>query len=477
MDETVSLTPPQSATESTDQWQYVAEGHLNVTFTNRNGKIIRLRKEQRHIKKSKYNDDFFDPENSATRQLRSNSNTNKLKTYLIIPNVLQTYNYINLVVTELMPAKWLPSVELYDLSETLFAKLTSKTDTKIDLSEKYALLMDDCAHINDNETIGIEIKPKCGVAYEKSKSLESPDSEDSVTPAGSCRFCLQQRLKLDLKQRNEISRYCPLNLYSNSYSRFHRAILGMITTPQNNLRVFSGSQQFYGDGDSPDNFVNVLQTIGLKNVDEFSNLLWNIIYEEPNDPADQQKIEKSCNAHDNASEGWSFENSNHDEIKRSLFLERILQLQNFDKLGSIKANEIYSDMSPEDETLLSEFDDEFWSSVVKDMKFETENSTKVNNFTENSDVISLAKYLISSTFKDCSIFISLKRKTTNAEPGLNSVDTSRVKEMTVDGVTWLVKLSLVDFDPKPLGKIARYRKLHEDILKINGLEESSIVLV
>lgn len=418
-----------------------------------------------------YNHDFFDPENSATRQLRSNSSADKLKTYLIIPNVLQTHTYINLVVKELMPAKWLPSVELYDLSETLIAELTSKTDTKIDLSEKYALLMDDCAHINDNQTIGIEIKPKCGVAYEKLKN-----TEDSVTSAGSCRFCLQQRLKLDLKQRKEISRYCPLNLYSNSYSRFHRAIIGMITTPQNNLRVFSGSQQFYGDGDSPENFENVLKTIGLNNVEEFSYLLWNIIYEEP---SEQEITGKCCNAHDTASEGWNFEDLKHDEIKKSLFLERILELQNFDKLGSIKANEIYSDMSTEDESLLSEFDVRFWSSVVNDMKIKAQNPTKMDNSTEKSDAISLAKYLISSTFKDCSIFISLKRKKqiSNSEPASNSVDSSRVKEMTVDGVTWLVKLSLVDFDPKPLGKIARYKKLHEDILKINGLQESSIVLV
>lgn len=169
----------------------------------------------------------------------------------------------------------------------------------------------------------------------------------------------------------------------------------------------------------------------------------------------------------------------HDEIKKSLFLERILELQNFDKLGSIKANEIYSDMSTEDESLLSEFDVRFWSSVVNDMKIKAQNPTKMDNSTEKSDAISLAKYLISSTFKDCSIFISLKRKKqiSNSEPASNSVDSSRVKEMTVDGVTWLVKLSLVDFDPKPLGKIARYKKLHEDILKINGLQESSIVLV
>ena len=94
----------------------------------------------------------------------------------------------------------------------------------------------------------------------------------------------------------------------------------------------------------------------------------------------------------------------------------------------------------------------------------------------SGDASCLAKYLISSTFKDCSIFISVKRKNINT----NSVDQAsneRVTEMKVDGIDWLVKLSLVDFDPKPLGKIARYKKLHEDILRINGLQQSSIVLV
>ena len=85
-------------------------------------------------------------------------------------------------------------------------------------------------------------------------------------------------------------------------------------------------------------------------------------------------------------------------------------------------------------------------------------------------------YLISSTFKDCSIFISLQRKSDDKQNAATIAPSNRVTEMQVDGATWLVKLSLVDFDPKPLGKIARYKKLHEDILSANGLKQSIILV-
>ena len=106
-------------------WHYVAEGHLNITFTNRKGKIIRLRKEQRHIKKSKYGEDFFlNPDfTSVLKEKRSSSNADKIKHYLVIPNVLQTHRYIDLVVKQLMPAKWLPSVELFNLDENSLQEL------------------------------------------------------------------------------------------------------------------------------------------------------------------------------------------------------------------------------------------------------------------------------------------------------------------------------------------------------------------
>lgn len=54
-DKSLNVAPNPTPNKAIDQWRYVAEGHLNVTFTNLDGKIIRLRKEQRHIKMSKYN--------------------------------------------------------------------------------------------------------------------------------------------------------------------------------------------------------------------------------------------------------------------------------------------------------------------------------------------------------------------------------------------------------------------------------------
>lgn len=74
----------------------------------------------------------------------------------------------------------------------------------------------------------VEIKPKQGWTHRADREPSS----------GWCAFCAHQYLKLSRGDVPEISRYCPLDLFSGRRERIARAVCNLFRTPQNNLKVF-----------------------------------------------------------------------------------------------------------------------------------------------------------------------------------------------------------------------------------------------
>jgi len=136
----------------------------------------------------------------------------------------------------------------------------------------------------------------------------------------------------------------------------------------------------------------------------------------------------------------------------------ILKLQSYDTLGSSRAYEIFESLTKEERKYFSDINLDFWSSVVENIENKAE-----------SELIELAKYFISLTFKDCSLLLTIQR--TENEKALGRAEIIKFEDQK-----WMVKRSIVDFDPKPLNKIKKYKQLHDDILKINNLEEQIVLI-
>ncbi|KAJ7005930.1 hypothetical protein NC653_005307 [Populus alba x Populus x berolinensis] len=95
--------------------------------------------------------------------------------------------------------------------------------------------------LKDEPCISVEIKPKCGFIPSSEFIAERNSVKRSAT-----RFQMHQVLKLREQEISELSEYDPLDLFSGSKERIHKAIKDLYTTPQNNFRVFLNGSLIFG---------------------------------------------------------------------------------------------------------------------------------------------------------------------------------------------------------------------------------------
>lgn len=128
----------------------------------------------------------------------------------------------------------------------------SRCDKDLDTLSGYALCLPNLArlqtyHFAEHRPIlCVEIKPKCGFI---------PFSSDITHEMKHrvCRYCMHQHLKVASGKWKQVSKYCPLDLYSGDKQRMHFALKSLLQEAQNNLKIFKNGELIYGckDAHSP----------------------------------------------------------------------------------------------------------------------------------------------------------------------------------------------------------------------------------
>ncbi|KAM9969703.1 hypothetical protein ACTFIR_001539 [Dictyostelium discoideum] len=307
---------------------------------------------------------------------------------------------------------------------------------------------------NNNEiskVICIEIKPKWAFLPRPHKYM---NKELLDVKLNKCRYCMHQQLKLKEGSIDEISSYCPLDLFSGDCNRQKQSIINMIHHPQNNLKVYC------------DGILSFTGSLGggvERNKSTNSNLLSSLLI--------NSNIIKN-----NKKEGH--EEKEEEETERNIHLLSIIIssiLQRETILQNIKNVQLYDDMDIEGIYYL--YNKLNGAQVNNDINYE-----ELNKLTDSEAKEKIDRFMISCTAKDCSIMISFNVDSPINNNNINDVDSYFNFINTIDigdnddtlingsgnkGKTNIhYKIGVVDLDTKKMNAIPKYYKLDQDIVKL-----------
>lgn len=295
---------------------------------------------------------------------------------------------------------------------------------------------------SNEPTYCIEIKPKQGWVY----------PADRHHP--KCTYCLNQFVKFKKKRISRKSEYCPLDLFSGNLSRMKKAIRNLIITPQNNLKIFKNGDVVYSDETKrniseilsewlePQNKNNSFNEERLldKWVSLVAEALMKQLTEEPafdltliNNKTESKNYNKNASPLRGIIEPCDWSPS---ILPNNCILNRILMMQKLQELDFASLYDIYCNKKSTE----GDYD------YVDRLLYYSEPPGDIE------------RYLLSTTAKDCSIFIAFQHTMFKSDNSLHSIQ-------DYDGTMYWMNVGISDIDPKPLSCIEKHFKRDKDVVE------------
>nr|CAG8444220.1 13944_t:CDS:2 [Entrophospora candida] len=366
-----------------------------------------------------------------------------------------------------------PTEFLKDLSKAIFSSRSYKrTHKDIDLNQRYVILtLDVTTFISKTITpiLSVELKPKWGflptssfIKFENSVKFQS------------CRFCMHKWLKFHEQlerfekekeaggSRNssggDLSGYCPLDLFSLDEKRLRKAISELLICPKNNLKLFIEG-------------VNV--PIENNGSQEHLKRFFNINSSTNNNKDDEQKVKDLF-----------IELLSNAISKERVLFERIKLLQkSLDEFDIEGLYQFYLKHQTNLEPTLEEWNDIVRVYVNRSKKTELSVPSSIVDFTVEEVRQRIYEFLISTTFKDCSIIFTFRKSKRIKKVSIlvdNNDNGNRISsDESAFGNTYKnnqqqhqecyydFKVHVIDLDPKSIKTIPYYHQLDNKIFVIH----------
>ncbi|KAK4476000.1 hypothetical protein MN116_001234 [Schistosoma mekongi] len=400
-------------------------------------------------------------------------------------------------------SQFLRSIHLVKTSPTFLYELEKKIEPfrpayrkmkGVDLSENFVFVTSDATKMPSHlvkyafgPTLTVEIKPKFGAI-----PLWPATGVVNLAKNSASLFCLRQEHSSKRSRWKNLSTYCPCDLFSGDRDRLVHGLNALLTTPQNNFRVYLDSHPIYShdvdklgyglyrffhlEHDSislnkqqnePPNCFDHQNVCGHSKECRFSNdrdrlirgtlleaLLHkfdstddDLIARVPLNSSDRQPFSMCCALHPNDKfHSTQCENCHNLRKKYTLpegcILQRILSVQ---LLITTDIAFIFPHYKRVCTFLASHgWTWEMWLKLARNG--EALKYLKTQELTESFDIVE--KYLIALIARDCSIMITIQR----ARPDCPS--SSPVISGTCCCIPrMLISCAVIDLDPKPLDKL------------------------
>ncbi|XP_020218512.1 inositol-pentakisphosphate 2-kinase [Cajanus cajan] len=417
------------------EWVYRGEGAANLVlaYTGSSptfiGKVMRIRKAPRNgaeVTSMRSPSSLTAHERLLWKDVHEliSSLDNEIAGQLFVLHVMKPLlgsKYVDAGMLVGVSMKFLESVE----KNVICQRPAWRVDNaQVDMHRDSVLLMSDHSlfthgNLGSSPSISVEIKPKCGFL-----PLSRFISEGTAIKKRITRFQMHQALKLHRGEIALLSEYNPLDLFSGSKERIHKAIKDLFTTPQNNFRVFKNGSLIFG---------------GLGGGAEDTNFCI------------AKAFEDALKSVIRADDGHCTENLLTlvaEAVKKSGVLDRLLEVQKLDNVDIEGAIHAYYDITRQQCMICRELSEE-----------QLKRYSSLHSASLDESLRIVKDYLIAATAKDCSFMICFRPR---KEGGSRSECSSIYLESTKQAFDF--KVYFIDLDLKRMSKMEEYYELDKKIV-------------
>ncbi|XP_046960285.1 inositol-pentakisphosphate 2-kinase [Vanessa cardui] len=386
--------------------KYLNEGNVHVVICILNTDyVIRLIKE----------------DGKTVKDMEIIRNSVSFVNLVMIPLLFGYYQYKEEIIK-------LSSEDILRLSESLFNVRPKHRRVKSTFSQ-IAIKAPNLTIISYNsENYCLEIKPKEGFLA------------SNFNKYSKCYYCLKQVLKLQENEVENISGYCPLDLFSGERKRMRKAILNLIKNPQNNLKLFKDGNIVYNETSNVNNFEMLLRNIAPYNsLNVFLDLIIKILL---SDGISDIVIKESSEEIDINHNTEKCNNDRH-KLPANCFLNQLLTLQKLSEnidLDSATKNDDFQYVFK----LLND---------MRELNINLINMDDRKKFLETMDPLYLA--MISAVAKDCSIMICMSPQTHDLYPSI-----------TINNKSLSYKISVTDLEPKSIKSLTKRKTTEKKLIEL-----------